>query len=56
MFERSFHKIDDVLWKVAGCAAVPDYAERSSSMLFLKCSGDLEQFLPQKIFRQTVRN
>ncbi len=42
MFEQTFKKIDDVLWKEAGCASELDYTEQTSWMLFLKYLDDLE--------------
>ncbi len=42
MFEQTFKRIDDVLWKEAGCATELDYTEQTSWMLFLKYLDDLE--------------
>ena len=43
MFEQTFKKIDDVLWKEAGCTTELDYTEQASWMLFLKYLDDLQQ-------------
>jgi type I restriction enzyme M protein len=42
-FEQTFKKIDDVLWKEAGCSSELDYTEQTSWLLFLKYLDDLEQ-------------
>lgn len=42
MFEQTFHNIDDVLWKEAGCTTELDYTEQTSWMLFLRYLDDLE--------------
>ena len=42
MFENTFKKIDDVLWKDAGCTSELDYTEQSSWLLFLKYLDALE--------------
>ena len=42
MFEQTFKRLDDVLWKEAGCTTELDYTEQSSWMLFLKYLDDLE--------------
>ena len=42
MFEHVFKRIDDVLWKDAGCTSELDYTEQSSWLLFLKYLDDLE--------------
>jgi type I restriction enzyme M protein len=42
MFEQAFKKIDDVLWKDAGCTSELDYTEQSSWLLFLKYLDALE--------------
>jgi len=42
MFEQVFKKIDDLLWKDAGCTSELDYTEQTSWMLFLKYLDDLE--------------
>ena len=43
MFEQTFKKIDDVLWKEAGCTAELDHIEQTSWLLFLKYLDDLEK-------------
>lgn len=43
MFEQIFKKIDDVLWKDAGCSSELDYVEQTSWILFLKYLDDLEK-------------
>jgi type I restriction enzyme M protein len=43
MFEQTFKKIDDVLWKEAGCTTELDYTEQSSWLLFLKYLDELER-------------
>jgi len=43
MFEQTFKRLDDVLWKEAGCTTELDYTEQSSWMLFLKYLDDLER-------------
>ncbi len=43
MFERTFHNIDDVPSKKAGCSSELDYIEQTSWMLFLKYLDDLEE-------------
>jgi type I restriction enzyme M protein len=43
MFEQVFKRIDDVLWKDAGCSSELDYVEQTSWVLFLKYLDDLEQ-------------
>jgi type I restriction enzyme M protein len=42
MFEQAFKKIDDVLWKDAGCTSELDYTEQTSWLLFLKYLDALE--------------
>ena len=42
MFEQTFKRIDNVLWKEAGCTTELDYTEQSSWILFLKYLDDLE--------------
>ena len=42
-FEATFKRIDDILWKEAGCTTELDYTEQTSWMLFLKYLDDLEQ-------------
>jgi type I restriction enzyme M protein len=42
MFEHVFKRIDDVLWKDAGCTSELDYTEQSSWLLFLKYLDALE--------------
>jgi len=42
MFEQVFRRIDDVLWKEAGCTTELDYTEQTSWLLFLKYLDDLE--------------
>ncbi|MEO5923263.1 MAG: N-6 DNA methylase [Bryobacteraceae bacterium] len=41
--EQAFKKIDDVLWKEAGCTTELDYTEQTSWLLFLKYLDGLEQ-------------
>lgn len=43
MFEHVFKRIDDVLWKDAGCTSELDYTEQSSWLLFLKYLDALER-------------
>ena len=43
MFEQTFKKIDDILWKDAGCSTELDYAEQSSWILFLRWLDDYEK-------------
>ena len=43
MFENIFKKIDDLIWKDAGCDSELDYAEQSSWILFLKWLDDYEK-------------
>ena len=43
MFEQIFKKVDDVLWKDAGCGSELDYVEQTSWILFLKYLDDLEK-------------
>ncbi len=43
MFENAFRRIDDVLWKEAGCTTELDYTEQTSWLLFLKYLDGLEQ-------------
>jgi type I restriction enzyme M protein len=42
MFEQIFKRIDDILWKDAGCGSELDYVEQTSWVLFLKYLDDLE--------------
>ena len=42
MFEQAFKRIDDALWKDAGCTSELDYTEQSSWLLFLKYLDALE--------------
>ena len=42
-FEQTFKKIDDTLWKDAGCSSELDYVEQTSWILFLKYLDDLEK-------------
>ena len=42
-FAATFKRVDDILWKEAGCATELDYTEQTSWMLFLKYLDDLEQ-------------
>ena len=42
-FEATFKRVDDILWKEAGCTTELDYTEQTSWMLFLKYLDDLEQ-------------
>src|SRR3989339_1605229 len=43
MFEQIFKKVDDVLWKDAGCGSELDYVEQTSWILFLKYLDNLEK-------------
>ncbi len=43
MFEQIFKRIDDVLWKDAGCGSELDYVQQTSWILFLKYLDDLEK-------------
>lgn len=43
MFEQSFKKIDNILWKDAGSSSELDYIEQTSWILFLKYLDDLEK-------------
>lgn len=43
MFEQAFKNIDNVLHSEAGCKIKLDYAEQTSSLLFLKYLDDLEE-------------
>lgn len=43
MFEQTFKRIDDILWKDAGCTSELDYTEQSSWLLFLKYLDALEE-------------
>jgi type I restriction enzyme M protein len=43
MFEQIFKKVDDILWKDAGCGSELDYVEQTSWILFLKYIADLEK-------------
>ena len=43
MFEQIFKRVDDVLWKDAGCGSELDYVEQTSWILFLKYLDDLEK-------------
>ena len=42
MFEKTFKRIDDILWKEAGCGTELDYTEQTSWILFLKYLDDME--------------
>ena len=42
-FEATFKRVDDILWKEAGCTTELDYTEQTSWMLFLKYLDNLEQ-------------
>ena len=42
MFENAFKRIDDALWKDAGCTSELDYTEQTSWLLFLKYLDALE--------------
>jgi len=42
MFEQTFKKIDDILWKDSGCTSELDYTEQTSWILFLKYLDELE--------------
>ena len=43
MFEQIFKRIDDILWKDAGCGSELDYVQQTSWILFLKYLDDLEK-------------
>ena len=43
MFEQIFKRIDDILWKDAGCGSELDYVQQTSWILFLKYIDDLEK-------------
>jgi type I restriction enzyme M protein len=43
MFEQIFKRVDDVLWKDAGCGSELDYVEQTTWILFLKYIDDLEK-------------
>ena len=43
LFEQTFKKIDDILWKDAGCRSELDYVEQASWILFLKYLNDFEE-------------
>ena len=43
MYDQIYKRIDDTLWKDAGCGSELDYVEQSSWILFLKYLDDLEQ-------------
>ena len=43
MFEQIFKRVDDILWKDAGCGSELDYVEQTSWILFLKYIDDLEK-------------
>ena len=43
MFESTFKKIDDTLWKDSGCSTELDYIEQTSWLLFLKYLDDYEK-------------
>lgn len=43
MYDQIYKRIDDNLWKDAGCGSELDYVEQSSWILFLKYLDDLEQ-------------
>jgi hypothetical protein len=49
MFEQAFKKIDDILWKDAGCTSELDYTEQSSWRLFLKYLDALERGLAARL-------
>jgi len=42
MYDQIYKRIDDALWKDAGCGSELDYVEQSSWILFLKYLDDLE--------------
>ena len=42
MYDQIYKRIDDNLWKDAGCGSELDYVEQSSWILFLKYLDDLE--------------
>ena len=43
MYDQIYKRIDDTLWKDAGCGSELDYVEQSSWILFLKYLDDLER-------------
>jgi type I restriction enzyme M protein len=43
MFEQIFKRIDDILWKDAGCSSELDYVQQTSWILFLKYLDDFEK-------------
>ncbi|MFA5061404.1 MAG: N-6 DNA methylase [Candidatus Pacearchaeota archaeon] len=43
MFEQIFKRIDDILWKDAGCGSELDYVQQTSWILFLKYLDDFEK-------------
>jgi len=43
MFEQIFKRVDDILWKDAGCGSELDYVEQTTWILFLKYIDDLEK-------------
>ena len=43
MFEQIFKRVDDILWKDAGCGSELDYVEQTTWVLFLKYIDDLEK-------------
>lgn len=43
MYEQVYKRIDDALWKDAGCGSELDYVEQSSWILFLRYLDDLER-------------
>jgi len=43
MFEQIFKRIDDILWKDAGCGSELDYVQQTSWILFLKYLDDFER-------------
>ena len=42
MYDKVYKRIDDALWKDAGCGSELDYVEQSSWILFLKYLDNLE--------------
>lgn len=42
MYDQAYKRIDDALWKDAGCGSELDYVEQSSWILFLKYLDNLE--------------
>ncbi|MCQ2256223.1 MAG: type I restriction-modification system subunit M [Bacteroidaceae bacterium] len=47
-YEQIFKRIDEALWKEAGCSNEIDYVEQTSWLLFLKYLDDLEESLAEE--------